>query len=112
MRTLGGKVVRGRWGRSATGRSRTKSLAADDVGVLVCCTAPGLVVVRHGSKPRMASPHHGARAAKHEPDAQCLPWRDGYLSFRLLGEQPSGCHADQVAAGRDSQLVAATDLAE
>ena len=38
MRTLGNEVVRGRWGRSATGRSRTKSLAVDDVAVLACCT--------------------------------------------------------------------------
>src|ERR1019366_10471909 len=44
MRTLGSEVVRGRWGRSSTGRSRTKSLRADDVAVHVCCTTFGLGV--------------------------------------------------------------------
>jgi hypothetical protein len=37
MRTHGGKVVRGRWGRSATGRSLSGPLAADDVAVFGCC---------------------------------------------------------------------------
>jgi len=48
MRTLGGEVIRGRWGRSSIGSSPTKPLAADSVAVLECCThanpvAQGLV---------------------------------------------------------------------
>jgi hypothetical protein len=58
MRTLGTEVARGRWGRSATGRSRTESLAVADVAVLVCCTRlrPG----RHAAWParRRQQPHH------------------------------------------------------
>jgi len=46
MRTLGSEVVRGRWGRSAIGRRQTKSLIADEVAVLVCCTPLGVAVMR------------------------------------------------------------------
>ena len=42
MRTLGGEVVRGRWGRSAAGGSLSEPLAVGDVAVLRCCTAAGL----------------------------------------------------------------------
>jgi hypothetical protein len=38
MRTLGSEVVHGRWGKSATGSSRTRSLTVDDVAVFECCT--------------------------------------------------------------------------
>jgi len=44
MRTLGTEVARGRWGRSAVGRSQTRSLIADGVAVLVCCTPLGVAV--------------------------------------------------------------------
>jgi hypothetical protein len=47
MRTLGGAVVRGRWGRSLFGGGLSESSVADDVAVLVCCTALRLVVMRH-----------------------------------------------------------------
>ena len=42
MRTLGGEVARGRWGRSATGRGLSEWLAVHDIAVLGCCTAPDL----------------------------------------------------------------------
>ena len=45
MRTPGGEVARGRWGRPATGRGRTKSPTADDVAVLVCCTTSCLALL-------------------------------------------------------------------
>jgi hypothetical protein len=41
MRTPGGEVARGRWGRSAVDRSLWESLAVDGVAVLVRCTASG-----------------------------------------------------------------------
>src|SRR5690349_13294486 len=41
MRTPGGEVVRGRWGKSAVHGSPSEPLAVDDVAVLRCCTAPG-----------------------------------------------------------------------
>src|SRR5262249_28439353 len=41
MRTLGGKVARGRWRWSAVGRSPTESLAVGGVAVLSRCTASG-----------------------------------------------------------------------
>jgi len=37
MRTLGGEVARGRWGRSLFGGSLSESFAAAGVAVLVCC---------------------------------------------------------------------------
>jgi hypothetical protein len=46
MRTLGGKVARGRWGRSAAGGSLSEPLAVGDVAVLRCCTAPDLPMSR------------------------------------------------------------------
>jgi len=42
MRTPGGHVIRGRWGRSLSGGSLSKSFPADSVAVLVCCTVFGL----------------------------------------------------------------------
>lgn len=45
MRTSGGEVVRGRWGRSATGRSPTELFTANDVAVLVCWMTVGLGIV-------------------------------------------------------------------
>lgn len=55
MRTLGSEIVHGSWGRSATARSQTKSPAADDVAVLLCCTTawPGRPPIpsRHRSDP-------------------------------------------------------------
>jgi hypothetical protein len=38
MRTLGGEVAGGRWGRSAAGGSLSKPLAVGDVAVFECCT--------------------------------------------------------------------------
>jgi hypothetical protein len=38
MRTLGGEVARGRWGRSAIGSSLTQSPIVDGVAVFECCT--------------------------------------------------------------------------
>lgn len=43
MRTRGDEVVRGRWGKSVDDRGLSKPLAVDDVAVLDCCTASGLV---------------------------------------------------------------------
>jgi hypothetical protein len=51
MRTPGGKVVRGPWGRSLVGSSLSGPFPAADVAVLVCCTALGLVVMRLNPKP-------------------------------------------------------------
>src|SRR5215471_19538894 len=87
MRTLGSKVVRGRWGRSATGRSRTKSLTAADVAVLVRCTTawPG----RHGSgqKPRIKS-HRAPGDA-----ATAWKWADATRAFKIgLGAERAGLH--------------------
>ena len=39
MRTLGGEVIGGRWGRSVVGRSPLRLLAVGGVAVLKCCTA-------------------------------------------------------------------------
>ena len=70
MRTPGGAVVRGRWGRSATGRSRMKSLTADDVAVLVCCTTSGVGVTGLagnrglGVRPGLVHPGSHATAAQ------------------------------------------------
>ena len=44
MRTLGGEVIRGRWGKSATDRSPSEPLAVHDVAVLRCCMASGVPV--------------------------------------------------------------------
>jgi hypothetical protein len=52
MLTPGKKVVRGRWGRSASARSCPKSLTADDVAVLVCCMASALSGGAASSEPR------------------------------------------------------------
>src|SRR5262249_5075274 len=43
MRTPGGEVVDGRWGKSATDGCLSDPLAAHDVAVLRCCTAVALV---------------------------------------------------------------------
>ena len=43
MRTLGGEVARGRWGKSAADGSLSEPLAAHDVAVLRSCTAVALV---------------------------------------------------------------------
>jgi hypothetical protein len=51
MRTLGGKVVARRWGRSPHvlgGLSET--FKADCVAVLLCCTALGVAVMPHGQR--------------------------------------------------------------
>jgi Phage integrase family len=79
MRTLGSEVVHGRWGRSATGRSRMKSLAADDVAVLVCCTTACLAVVDLAG-------HRGLRACLQPVDhiAACQH-HDGVAVFTGFG---------------------------
>jgi hypothetical protein len=41
MRTLGGEVVHGRWGKSAAARSLSELFAVDDVAVFECCTLLG-----------------------------------------------------------------------
>jgi hypothetical protein len=41
LRTLGGEVIRGRWGKSAIDRSPSEPLTVHDVAVLRCCTASG-----------------------------------------------------------------------
>jgi hypothetical protein len=51
MRTLGGKVVRGRWGRSLFGGGSSESSSADGVAVFLCCTAFGRVGMRNGHPP-------------------------------------------------------------
>ena len=38
MRTPGGKVIRGRWDRSATGSSLTRPPVVDSAAVFECCT--------------------------------------------------------------------------
>ncbi len=43
MRTPGGEVICGRWGRSLSGGSLSESFSVDGVAVLVCCTASGPV---------------------------------------------------------------------
>jgi Protein of unknown function (DUF2637) len=48
MRTLGGEVVRGRWGRLLTGGGRRELLEGYEVAVLRCCTAPGPTVRSRG----------------------------------------------------------------
>jgi len=53
MRTLGGPVAWGRWGRSAIDGSLSKPLAVGEAAVLARCTAPGPAVVRYGSDPRI-----------------------------------------------------------
>jgi len=41
MRTPGAEVVRGGWGRSLVGGSRSEPFSAARAAVLVCCTAFG-----------------------------------------------------------------------
>jgi hypothetical protein len=54
MRTLGGEVARGRWGRSAVDRSLSEPLAVDDVAVFECCTALDLSTELGAELPRFS----------------------------------------------------------
>jgi hypothetical protein len=46
MRTPGGEVIRGRWGRSLFDSGLSEAFPADCVAVLLCCTVLGLVSCR------------------------------------------------------------------
>jgi hypothetical protein len=70
MRTLGGEVVRSRWGKSAIDGGRSESFAADHVAVLACCTAGEVVrlelagpnaLPRTGVPPYVAIRHSAGR---------------------------------------------------
>jgi hypothetical protein len=51
MRTPGGGVISGRWGRSLSGGSLTEAFAANSVAVLVCCMVLALVVMGRDPTP-------------------------------------------------------------
>jgi hypothetical protein len=57
MRTHGGEVIRGRWGRSLSGGSLSEAFSANSVAALLCCTALGPAIMRHGPKPGVVQCH-------------------------------------------------------
>jgi hypothetical protein len=56
MRTPGGKVARGCWGKSAADGGLSGSVAVHDVAVLLCCTVPARLVKRCGLSFRFSRP--------------------------------------------------------
>src|SRR5690348_12980125 len=97
MRTLGSEVVRGRWGWSAAGRGRTKSLIADDVAVLVCSTMCGLGAVRladsRGFKELAQAQSLGSHATAAQSRAVMRP-----AVTAATGSSPSPCRGPKVLA--------------
>jgi hypothetical protein len=55
MRTLGGEVVGGRWGRSLVGGSLSEAFWAARVAVFLCCLALDLLIMRRHPEPRIKS---------------------------------------------------------
>jgi len=96
MRTPGGEVICGRWGRSLSGGSLSESFSVDGVAVLVCCTASGPV----GVEPRVLSfRFSGLVTAQLGRDVAA--WRVGAGG---LGASPVAVAAVSSAQGRPSAL--------
>ena len=75
---VGSEVVQGRWGKSATGSSRTRSLTVDDVAVFECCTTSCLT--------RWWLRRPGTRLASTTLMRSKSPGADGSLYFKKVSK--------------------------
>ena len=77
MRTPGGGVVRGRWGRSLSGGGLSGSLAVGGVAVLACCKTIDRVIMRHGPMSSIEGLIMAGCASVHvtPPSGSATRWR-------------------------------------